>query len=191
MVTGKHLFDLFQDEVFDVDDIDTVLQISGSQEFSQQIPYVRNTDRLVFPIISVMIFTEEGKITNIEVEDLKDACPENNIVPEVLPMGLSITNENKLPFCGIDFCEEGENSNEMGLCDLKIFVTWSGTDSKGNLMVSSSNGLKMFAKSNLEDMYEIVKHMNNNMSKDHDNIYDFEKIPEDVRNRLHTKNTEF
>ena len=191
VVTGKHIFDLFQDEVFDMDDIDTVIQISGSQEFSQQIPYIRNADKLVFPFISIKVFTEEGKITDIQVEDLKEACPENNIVPEVLPMGLSITNENKLPLCGQDFCEDGDNSNEDGLCDLKIFITWSGTDSKNNLMLSSSNGLKMFAKNNLKGMYNIAKTLNNNMSKQHDNIYEYEKIPEDVKNRLQTKNTEF
>jgi hypothetical protein len=188
-VSGKHLYDLFQDEVFDVDDIDIVLQISGSSEISQQIPYIRNMDKLTFPLISIMIHTDEGKITHIEVEDLKEACPENNIVPEVLPMGLSITSANKIPFCGQEFCEEDEN--ESGLCDLKVFVTWEGTDKKGNLMVSSSNRLKQFARNNLKAMYGTVKHMSNNFTKETDNIYDYEKIPEDVRNRLQTKNTEF
>jgi len=48
-------------------------------------------------------------------------------------------------------CETGDN--ETGKCDLKIFVTWLGTDKNGLSLTSSSERLLNFEKYNLKDMY--------------------------------------
>ena len=189
MLSGKHIFEVFQDEIHDPDDVDTVIQLSGSTRYSQQIPYMRNEDRLVFPVISLLIQTELGKIINIVLEDIKDACQENNVVPEVLPMGLQITEPNKIPLCSQEFCSEEMNKN--GLCDLKVFVSWEGTDMRGNTMVSHSKRILNFAKYSLSKMYESMRDLDNNMAKENKNNYNYEIIPEDVRNRLKTKNVAF
>ena len=164
VVSGKRSFETFQDEAHEKRDVDVLIQLSGSTQYSQQIPFLRNIDELVFPIISILIHTDNGKITSIELEDLKDACQENNIVPEVLPLGMSFSKENKIPLCSQDICKE--NDNENGICDIKVFVSWEGTDAKGNTMISHSKRILNFAKYNLSNMYDSMREMDNNFPKE-------------------------
>ena len=151
VVSGKRSYETFLDKSHELRDVDALIQLSGSTEYSQQIPYLRNEDLIVFPIISILVHTDDGKITSIELEDLKDACQENNIVPEILPLGMSFSQENKIPLCSQDMCKD--NENEDGICDIKVFVSWTGTDAQGNTMISHSKRMLNFAKYNLSNMY--------------------------------------
>lgn len=187
VVSGKHVYEAFLDENLDRRDIDIVVQLSGSTQYSQQIPYLRNEDKMVFPIISILIHTDNGVITKIELEDIKDACVENNIVPDILDMKLSISSDNKIPLCSQKFCKENENEN--GLCDIKVFVSWMGNDVKGNTMISHSSRINNFAKYNMSSMYNSILEMDNNMQKDASNNFNFEDIAEDVRTRLQTNDS--
>ena len=175
VLTGKHVYDVLTKK-----DVDIVVQLTGSEQFSQQIPYFRKADTLVFPIISILIYTENGIITKIELEDLKDACPENNIVPEVLALNLSFTQENKIPLCTQELCQDNTN----GTCDIKVFVSWIGTDAKGNTMISNSERILNFAKYNLPAMYQSIKDMDNKTGNENKDTLNYNDIPEDVKARL-------
>ena len=175
VVTGKSSYDIVSKK-----DVDIVVQLTGSEQFSQQIPYFRKEDTKVFPIISILIHTDEGLITKIELEDLKDGCPDNNIVQEVLDLNLSFTSVNEIPLCYSELCQ----NNDDGPCDIKVFVSWVGTDINGNTMISNSERILNFAKYNLPAMYESITKMDNNTGDDAKDNFNYNDIPEDVRSRL-------
>ena len=180
MVTGKHIFDVISDGSLGSKDVDMVLQLSGSNLFSQQIPYYRIAEKIVFSIVSILIHVKEGEITKIELEDLKDACPKDSTIPTVLPLEYSFTAENKVSLCGQQECTDNTN----GLCDLKVFVSWIGTDSQGNSLISNLDRLLNFSKYNLETMYQSMLVIENQSGDDTLDAYDSNQIPDSVKNRI-------
>jgi hypothetical protein len=186
MVTGRNIFDVFTDEnLVGKKDVDMVVQISGSSLFSQQIPYYRTADNKVFAIISILIHVNEGEITQIELEDLKDACPKNNIIPTTLPLNLSFTSENKINLCSQEACTQDSNDK----CDLKVFISWIGTDSQGNSLISHLDRLLNFSKYSLETMFESMLGIENASGDTAKDSYDSQKIPDNVRNRISAAST--
>ena len=177
VLTGKHVYNVLKKK-----DLDILIQVSGYKGFSQQIPYYREDDAAIFPIISIKIHTDYGRITNIELEDIKGICPDNNLVPEILPLNLTIGAENKIPLCSQDACKEDENGD--GKCDVKVFVSWVGTDSKGNTMISNAFSLLNFTKDNLKAVYKSVQNMDNNTGIEAKDNLNYQDIPEDVRKWL-------
>ena len=175
IVTGKHIYDLTSTGA-----VDFVVQFNGSEQFSQQIPYFRKEQSTVYPIHSMLIKTEAGVIKTVELEDISEGCASSNEVAEIQNFGYSFGSENKIPICKREVCQ----NNDDGLCDLKIFVSWIGTDASGNTMISNSERIVNFKKYNLPAMYTSISELNNNLGDTTKDKLDYSKIPSDVQARL-------
>lgn len=71
------------------------------------------------------------------------------------------------------------------MCDLKIFLSWIGTDKSGNSLISSSEKLTNFNNYNLPSMYESILKANTDPMVDDKAIkYDPGVINEDAKNRI-------
>ena len=55
-------------------------------------------------------------------------------------------------------CNTGDN--DTGKCDLKLFVSWIGTDKDGVSLISASGKLSNFANYNLSSMYDSIMSVN-------------------------------
>lgn len=181
MVSGRSIFNVLTDGTFGKKDVDMAVQISGSAQFSQQIPYFRVTNNKVFSVISILIHVKEGQITKIELEDLQNACPQDKLVPTILDLSLPFsTSENSIHLCSQEACSD----NAEGQCDPKIFVSWIGTDAQGNAMNSNLDRITNFSTYNQQTMFESMlatQNVTGDASKDN---YDSSQIPANVKNRI-------
>lgn len=55
-------------------------------------------------------------------------------------------------------CTSGDN--DTGKCDLKIFVSWIGTDKGGTSLISASGKLSNFSNYNFSSMYSSIMDTN-------------------------------
>ena len=176
LITGKRIFDVLQTK-----DTDIVVQFTGSEQFSDQLPYNRKVTSKVYPIIALLVTTDMGVIKTIKMEDITAGCPDNKEKPDVLPLTDYIFyKELGSEICGMERCQDTKD----GFCDFKIFIAWTGTDSKGNTMISTAERILNFEKYNLPAMYSSITIMDNNVGDASKDELDYNAIPETVRKTL-------
>lgn len=137
---------------------DLVLQLANSQMTSKNIPYIRPEERLVFPIINILITLKNGLVSSIKLEDISEACPRN------IRASSSDLNQGSMEElkgnCDIPPCQDKENA--AGRCDFKIFVSWIGTDRNGDGLLSASERLSNYKNYNMEAMFQSILDIENN-----------------------------
>ena len=176
LVTGRAIFDVMQSK-----DTDLVIQFNGSEQFSDQIPYNRKVTSKVYPVIALLVTTDMGVIKKIEMEDITAGCPDKKEKPDVLPLTSYIFyKELQHEICSKERCQD----NKDGFCDFKIFIAWTGTDSKGNTMISTSERILNFSAYNLPAMYSSIELIDNNMGDPALDELSYNAIPEAVRTTL-------
>lgn len=92
-----------------------------------------------------------------------------------------VDNDSKVNTCPIE-CKSGDNEN--GKCDLKLFISWTGTDKKGVSLISASHKFTNFENYNLEGMFNSI--VETNVEDDVDGVtpYNPGEIDSDVSQRL-------
>lgn len=136
---------------------------------------------MVYPITSITIHLDEGKIKKIESDGLGSACGggEN---PTRVGGTYSFIENKDVSLCPYT-CTTGDN--DTGKCDPKIFITWIGTDKEGSSLISSGQKLTKFENYNLEDMYSSILKVNTDPMVDDKAIrYDPNLLDADVNNRI-------
>ena len=113
----------------------------------------------------------------IEVEDLKNACA-NPISPEKVPADFKNKSAELFSLCPIDYC----TTNQNGECDIKLFVSWQGTDRTGKNLISSGERFMNFENYNLAGMYDSIKQISNR--GENDTPYDPKVISDEVLARI-------
>lgn len=131
----------------------------------------------MFPIISIIVRLDKGKIDKIEVEDLKNACA-NPMSPEKVAADFKNKSAEPFSLCPIDYC----TTNEKGECDIKLFVSWQGTDSTGKNLISSGERFMNFENYNLVGMYDSIMLISNRGSNE--TPYDPSVISKEVLDRV-------
>ena len=171
-------------ETLQTKDNDFILQFQDSKKFSVPIPYYRNRagKHIVFSIIAVRIHLEAGEIVKIENESLSSACTDSEI-PKLLDDTVKFFKDtkNETSMCPV---ECGSGDNDSGKCDLKLFITWVGTDKKGNSLISASEALTNFANYNLEGMFKSITETNIDQGGEDPIQFDPSQIDEDVKSRI-------
>ena len=173
LVTGKSIFDIMASK-----DTDMVLQFTGSEQFSDQLPYNRKITSMVYPIYAILVTTDMGVIKSIQMEDISAGCPDTKEKPDVLPLTDYIFyKELTSDICSKERCQD----NKDGFCDPKFFIAWTGTDSKGETMISTGERILNFEKYNLPAMYSSIKLIDNNVGDATKDELSYNAIPEAVR----------
>ena len=165
-------------------DNDFVVQFENSEKFSNLIPHYRKRDEknIVFPVVSLVVNVDKGKISTIENEDLSHACLDTKEIPDFIKDSNYpfVDTEGRVNACPLE-CKSGEN--ESGKCDLKIFISWKGTDKNGKSLVSASQKFTNFKNYNLRGLFDSI--LETNVDADDEVIpYNPADIDSDVSQRL-------
>ncbi len=100
------------------------------------------------------------------------------MAPEKVPADFKNKNAEPFSLCPVDYC----TSNEKGECDIKLFVSWQGTDSTGKNLISSGERFMNFENYNLVGMYDSIKLISNRGSND--TPYDPNVLSKEVFDRI-------
>jgi len=120
----------------------------------------------------------KGKVEQMIVEDLTEACSatakkEATILSDIV---YNSTNTSEFKLCPSDYC----TGNKDGECDLKLFVSWKGTDKSGTALISSGDRFMNFKNYNLAGMYESILKVSNRESEDVDEPY----LPKNINEKI-------
>ena len=103
----------------------------------------------VVPIYSAVVRLEDGKVTSVEWDndcfDCTDLCMTTQITDKITEKNCRTKAEE---------CTGGLSSYN---CDPKIYVTFIGTDSNGNHMVSAGLRISRFRQYSISQMYTSAK----------------------------------
>lgn len=99
-------------------------------------PYLK--DILVAKVFSAVVTLESGKVKKIQWDNYCDIC-----------------SEECIDFNGEEVCAEKECSyDKIEDCDPRVYVSWIGTDSDGNNLLSSTYRISQFRKYSIFSMYK-------------------------------------
>lgn len=97
-----------------------------------------------------MVKVKDGKITDLVWDNAcygcDDKCEKNIVIKSELNRNKTMTYEN----CYEDGCTDNK-------CDPKFYITWFGTDKKGNQLKSSNLALSKFKKYSADSLFGSVK----------------------------------
>ncbi len=126
----------------------------------------------------MLIVMNKGKIENMIVEDLTEACSAMAKMETTVPSDIvyNSTTTSAFKLCPTEYC----TGNKDGECDLKLFVAWKGTDKLGTALISSGDRFMNFKNYNLAGMYESILKVSNRESEDVDEPY----LPKDVNEKI-------
>lgn len=119
------------------------------------------------PMHSIVITLKSGKLQSFEIEDMTGACDDPTTEAPIAEYSGRFADKGvQVPNCPKTDCSSSVNST--GICDPKIFISWIGTDSDDNTLISASNKLSNFKKYNMKGMYEAILKVNTNNHSDPD-----------------------
>lgn len=170
-------------EAIKTNDADFVVQVQNSSILSNMVPYFRKKDskNIVYGVASFIILLDKGIIKEIVSEDLGAACS-NSEAPSFVGGFYNAIAQTEKKVCPYE-CNSGDN--DTGKCDLKVFVSWIGTDKNGVSLISSSGKLSNFANFNLQSMYDNIMAFNTDPMVDDKAIkFDPNVIDEDAYQRM-------
>jgi hypothetical protein len=118
----------------------------------------------VYPFLTAIVDVDKGKVTGIAWDDGCVFCGADQCVENMYNFDGQLASEIgvKAPNAGCHFKEEycnkvqadqkvDENSSQSPLCDIFIYVVWTGTDSSGKAFQSSSKRFSAFPPGRIQD----------------------------------------
>ena len=117
---------------------DIKVQLKAGGVISSSLPYIRN-DKEVAPIMNVVFRVDEGEVTEVIWDTHCDLC-----------------DEKCLEFEGEEVCSFDKPGSAIDYKDynLKVFMSWIGTDSDGFHLTSAGYRMSQFRKYSLYKNYE-------------------------------------
>ena len=104
-------------------------------------------------MLGLVIQMENGVAAGYIWDTTCDACSDSGTFSCIAdyPMKWTDVDSKNLTksFCGRTYCAEADATN----CDLRVFVSWVGTDAKGKYLESAGYRLSNFKKQNIGDIY--------------------------------------
>jgi hypothetical protein len=121
-----------------------------------------------------------GLVDSIILEDLQEACIDSYKIEPTLKTDFGIASDNLISLCPSAMC----SSNSNGECDIKIFISWLGTDKNNNNLVSSGERFMNFQNYNLAGLYSTILATSNRNSTEVDEPFNVKTIDASVLGRI-------
>lgn len=139
----------------------------------QSCPQLVTTVSNTIPVASVVAVMDKGQLVNLTWDNQCQTCPVTSDLcmagNQALTIGegvkktqyltanafSSIAVDNKM--CGVSQTQCNSTTNTSGInCDLRILLSWSGTDSKGKRLLSSNLRLTQFSGASVGSMWNSI-----------------------------------
>lgn len=123
----------------------------GKMSYQKAFRYVRSVDGelqgVTFPLLMAIVFVEEGKVVSIDWDHTCNWCENKNCAHNTYDYnGTDIKSGSG---CFVEDSQCVVSGGATKLCELKVFVTWTGTDSKGRYLLSATNRLSRLSSPQL------------------------------------------
>ena len=130
---------------------------------------MRVDSKLVYPILS----------THFIVENTKSLCPTTAKQEPILRLNdFNVTVQNNNSYCSVPFCSNS-TANDNGLCDLKVFVSWLGTDKDGTTLTSSSSRWTALQDYNFPGLYDSLINIDMKSNSTDTYVFSINDVKED------------
>ena len=121
----------------------------------------------------------KGNVTHFVVENTKGLCPESAKLEPILRLNdFNVTVQNNMSFCSVPFCPDSA-SNDDGMCDLKVFVSWLGTDKNRDSLTSTSSRWMALEDYGFKGLYDSLLKIDIKNTPTDTYVYDINDIKED------------
>lgn len=134
--------------------------------------YYDHTTQRIYPYLTAIIDVQDGIVRGIAWDDACIFCEKAECVPNTYNFDGSVATTEQInqPVDGCYFSVQeciGFEADGNDICDLKLFVVWTGTDVNGKVLLSSDSRFSMFPPNRIQ---ENVKGSYNDMIENLKNI---------------------
>eukprot|EP00903_Cladosiphon_okamuranus_P012007 g11274.t1 len=134
------------------------VHVESMGKFSYQKAFRLRNDLKTFPIHTAVISVDEGEVTGISWDDGCHFCSSSQCQQNTYEYsGELITGDGAGESCywpDAECLQDGAVDKVSDLCQLTVYVVWTGTDSKGNYFTSFSKRLSMYAGQTVEGLID-------------------------------------
>lgn len=138
--------------------------------------------------MSLVLQLNKGRLRGLHFENIaEEVCPgEVQEVPQLVKRRDGAKREN-VPSCSRPFCA---HRDQNGSCDLRLFISWRGTDRNGRELISAAQRFVRYQNYNLKDAYQsILVESSNRVAVNGDKVFGedirlSEKMKERIRNPI-------
>lgn len=123
---------------------------------SFQRRYFDATTNFIFPYLTIIVDVVDGVVRGIAWDDACVFCEESKCIPNTYNFdGTAATKETaSQPTNGCyfpkDVCD-AFHATQNYVCDLKLYVVWTGTDVNGNVLMSSDSRFSAFPPNRIQE----------------------------------------
>ncbi|CAB1099068.1 unnamed protein product [Ectocarpus sp. CCAP 1310/34] len=132
------------------------VHVESMGKYSFQKAFRLRQEEKTFPLHTAIISVEEGEVTGISWDDGCHFCGSSQCEDNTYDYtGQLIGGEGNGQDCywpDSDCLEDGVENQVSALCQLTVYVVWTGTDSKGNFFTSFAKRLSMYAGETVEGL---------------------------------------
>eukprot|EP00927_Polykrikos_kofoidii_P057129 TRINITY_DN51237_c0_g1_i1.p1 TRINITY_DN51237_c0_g1~~TRINITY_DN51237_c0_g1_i1.p1 ORF type:complete len:291 (-),score=22.84 TRINITY_DN51237_c0_g1_i1:200-1072(-) len=121
-------------------------------------PQVFSADGKVVLLLNLVVNLQHGKLTNFAWDNGCSGCGPSRCMESHMHYKVKSRSATGGTFkngaCGQDL--SGCPTGETGACDMKVFVTWAGSDSAGRHLLSAGMRLSKFTGYTMASIYETM-----------------------------------
>lgn len=123
------------------------VHVESLGKYSFQKAFRKADEEKTFPLHTAIIDVDQGEVTGISWDDGCHFCGSSDCELNTYTYSGELAKDSGKDCYWLDSeCpEEGIEGSVSSLCQLTVYVVWTGTDSKGNYFTSSAKRLSMYA----------------------------------------------
>lgn len=134
----------------------TQIFAASQSALSFQRRYYDATTNFIFPYLTIIVDVVDGVVRGIAWDDACVFCEKKQCIPNTYNFdGTEATSEQaSQPTNGCYLTKaicEGFQVTGNDVCDLKLYVVWTGTDVNGNVLMSSDSRFSAFPPNRIQE----------------------------------------
>ncbi|CAM9118509.1 unnamed protein product [Pylaiella littoralis] len=149
-----------QDPILTTFGTEVGVHVESMGKYSFQRAFRLHEERKTFPIHTAIINVEQGEVTGISWDDGCHFCGSDQCQENAYDFnGELIQGDGSSEDCfwpDSSCVMDGNDGKVSSLCQLTVYVVWSGTDANGNYFTSFSKRLSMYAGETVDSFIDSV-----------------------------------
>ena len=129
---------------------------ASQSRLSFQRKYYDTSDSFVYPYLTAIIDVEQGVVQGIAWDNACIFCEEKHCLPNTYNFNGTLATQEQIgqPVNGCRVeqltCLEMKGGDN-DVCELTLYVVWTGTDADGNVLLSSDSRFSMFPPNRVQE----------------------------------------
>lgn len=134
----------------------TQIFAASQSALSFQRRYYDTTTNSIFPYLTIIVDVVDGAIRGIAWDDACVFCKKDKCIPNTYNFDGTVASPEQAsqPTKGCYLTKaicDGFQASGNDICDLKLYVVWTGTDVNGNVLMSSDSRFSAFPPNRIQE----------------------------------------